>query len=265
MGLGRRTFAPGEVLTASNVMNYLQDQAVMNFAGTAARGSAIGTALSEGMVSYLNDTDRFEVYNGTAWAPLAYASAVPTLAGVGLVPIIPTSLTPTGGTASFNSNTGTITMGAGMTAINVSGIFTSAYKNYLVIVEVLKDANASNSNFTAQLLSGATPLTSGYVTANIGIASSNSAIQNLGTADRFYVTRTYQASRRSMGTLTFSSPFLSQATTVSGTGYGTTLGDEQGLVMTGTVNNTTSYDGLRFLTSVNAVSGTINVYGFKDS
>jgi len=45
-GAGRRTFTPGEVLTASNVMNYLQDQAVMNFAGTAARGSAIGTAVS---------------------------------------------------------------------------------------------------------------------------------------------------------------------------------------------------------------------------
>jgi hypothetical protein len=61
-GLGRRTFAAGEVLTASNVMGYLQDQAVMNFAGTAARGSAIGTAVSEGMVSYLADSNSIEVY-----------------------------------------------------------------------------------------------------------------------------------------------------------------------------------------------------------
>jgi len=62
VGLGRRTFAPGEVLTSSNVMNYLMDQSVMNFAGSAARGSAIGTAVSEGMVSYLNDTNALEVY-----------------------------------------------------------------------------------------------------------------------------------------------------------------------------------------------------------
>ena len=67
MGLGRRTFAPGEVLTASNVMNYLQDQAVMSFAGTAARGSAIGSAVSEGMVSYLNDLNQIQVYDGSAW------------------------------------------------------------------------------------------------------------------------------------------------------------------------------------------------------
>jgi hypothetical protein len=69
-GLGRRTFAPGEVLTATNVMGYLQDQAVMNFAGTAARGSAIGTAISEGMVSYLADTNDVQVYDGTSWLGL---------------------------------------------------------------------------------------------------------------------------------------------------------------------------------------------------
>lgn len=66
-GLGRRTFVPGEVLTATNVMGYLQDQAVMNFAGTAARGSAIGTAVAEGMVSYLADTNFLQIYDGNAW------------------------------------------------------------------------------------------------------------------------------------------------------------------------------------------------------
>jgi hypothetical protein len=71
MGLGRRTFAPGEVLTASNVMNYLQDQAVMNFAGTAARGSAIGTAVQEGMITYLNDSNLLEAYDGSAWKQMA--------------------------------------------------------------------------------------------------------------------------------------------------------------------------------------------------
>jgi hypothetical protein len=57
-------------------MNYLQDQVVMNFAGSAARGSAIGTAVQEGMVSFLNSTDNVEAYNGSAWQPLAYGSAV---------------------------------------------------------------------------------------------------------------------------------------------------------------------------------------------
>ena len=79
-GLGRRTFAAGEVLTASNVMGYLQDQAVMNFAGTAARGSAIASP-SEGMVSYLADTNAVEVYDGSLWKNVYFDSGwqTPTL------------------------------------------------------------------------------------------------------------------------------------------------------------------------------------------
>lgn len=65
-GAGRKVFQPGEVLTASNVQNYLQDQAVQYYAGTAARGSAIGTATTEGMMSYLADTDKLQLATGTA-------------------------------------------------------------------------------------------------------------------------------------------------------------------------------------------------------
>lgn len=67
-GLGRKVFTAGEVLTAANVQGYLQDQAVMVFAGTAARGSALGTAVvSEGMVTYLTDLNEIDVYTGAAW------------------------------------------------------------------------------------------------------------------------------------------------------------------------------------------------------
>lgn len=66
-GLGRKVFTPGEVLRAADVNGYLMDQAVMRFAGTAARGSAIGTA-TEGMISYLDDINAVQVYDGTAWA-----------------------------------------------------------------------------------------------------------------------------------------------------------------------------------------------------
>ena len=79
-GLGRRTFSPGEVLTASNTMNYLMDQVVQNYAGTVARGSAIGSAVSQGMVSYLDDSNSLEVYKtvGTAvagWEPVNLAQS----------------------------------------------------------------------------------------------------------------------------------------------------------------------------------------------
>jgi hypothetical protein len=62
----KKTFTAGEVLTAADVNSFLMDQSVMTFATSAARGSAIGTA-TEGMVSYLNDTNSLEVFDGSAW------------------------------------------------------------------------------------------------------------------------------------------------------------------------------------------------------
>jgi hypothetical protein len=67
-GAGRRTFTAGEVLTAAQVQDYLQDQAVMNFAGTAARASAIPSP-STGMVTHIGG-GTVQVYNGTAWVAL---------------------------------------------------------------------------------------------------------------------------------------------------------------------------------------------------
>jgi len=60
----RKIFTAGEVLAATDVNEFLQDQAVMTFATSAARGSAIPTP-SEGMVTYLNDIDSLSTYNGT--------------------------------------------------------------------------------------------------------------------------------------------------------------------------------------------------------
>jgi hypothetical protein len=64
----RKVFVAGEILTAADVNTNLMDQAVMSFADSAARGSAIPSPV-EGMVSYLQDVDRWEGYT-TAWGPI---------------------------------------------------------------------------------------------------------------------------------------------------------------------------------------------------
>jgi hypothetical protein len=65
----RKVFDSGEVLSATNVNEFLMDQMVMTFAGTAARGSAIGTA-TEGMLTYLADSKTFEYFDGSSFVPL---------------------------------------------------------------------------------------------------------------------------------------------------------------------------------------------------
>jgi hypothetical protein len=77
-GLGRKTWTAGEVVTAANVQGYLQDQVVQVYAGTAARSSALGTAVSEGMVSYLSDTNALQYYSGSAWVDILAAAATVT-------------------------------------------------------------------------------------------------------------------------------------------------------------------------------------------
>jgi hypothetical protein len=248
-------------------MNYLMDQSVMNFADSTARGSALGTAVSEGMVSYLNNTDNLEVYRaiGTAapgWNPVAFRSEVEAIPTVGLVPIIPTSVTATGGTGSFDSVTGTITCGTGMTAITANGVFTSTYKSYLIITEILKDNNSSNSVLQLQMSSGGTHVTSGYNSINIGI-STTAVIQNLSSTTFFYGTRTFTANRRSSSVNTIHNPAAPLPTTISGTGFGNVDTTDQGLVMTGTLNTNTSYSDLRIVHNLNAFSGTINIYGYR--
>jgi hypothetical protein len=61
-----RIFAAGEVLSAANVNDYLAEQAIATFAGTAARSSAIASP-SEGQFAYLQDTDQLSYYDGANW------------------------------------------------------------------------------------------------------------------------------------------------------------------------------------------------------
>ena len=94
-GLGRKTFNAGDVLTAAQVQGYLQDQAIMVFASSTARGTAI-TSPSEGMFAYLNDSNSLTFYDGATWATYP-ASLTNTVITNGTV----VTSTFTGGTA-FN-------------------------------------------------------------------------------------------------------------------------------------------------------------------
>jgi len=64
---GWKAWQIGEVVDADDFQTYVQDQVVQVYANATARTSALGTAVAQGMVSYLEDTSALQVY-GTAWA-----------------------------------------------------------------------------------------------------------------------------------------------------------------------------------------------------
>ena len=93
-GAGYNLFATGNVLTAAQVNSYLMQQSVMVFASSAARTSALSGVLAEGMVSYLQDTNSLEVYDGSAWIG-ATGDITALTAGTGVSITNPTGPIPT--------------------------------------------------------------------------------------------------------------------------------------------------------------------------
>lgn len=73
-----KDFTVGQVLTSAEVDDYLMRQAVMVFDNSTQRGTALGTAVAEGMVTYLKDTDTLQQYNGTAWGAVGVDSFTTT-------------------------------------------------------------------------------------------------------------------------------------------------------------------------------------------
>jgi hypothetical protein len=238
MGSGYRVFTAGEVLTASNVQDYLMDQSVMSFADSTARATSIGTAnFEEGMLSYLQDTNQLEVYNGASWASIAPT----TTQGLTLI-----------STTSFS--------GVSSQSLPAS-TFTSAYKNYQV---VYRGVQSAQDGFSLRVRDAGTDLTSSvyksmlmYNTSVSGTFQSQGSdgatsidILGGGVQSGYYIfdiNDIFETKRTAF--LWRAQMMISSSNTsynISGSGQ---------------VYNTLSYDSLTFIPASGTITGTIAVYG----
>lgn len=64
-----KVFENGFPLPASDLNNYLMNQSVMVFASSTDRASSL-TAPVEGMLTWLQDSNKFSYYSGSAWVDL---------------------------------------------------------------------------------------------------------------------------------------------------------------------------------------------------
>jgi hypothetical protein len=162
-GLGKTTFVAGTILTASQVNGYLMDQVVQVYAGTAARGSAISTSTSEGMMSYLADTDKLQLATGTATWVDVYP-AVPLSGAVLQVVYASTTANTSGNTAIPLDNTiPQITEGVEMLTSTITP--KSATSNLIIQATMYFGETANGANYPAAALfrdSTANALATGY-------------------------------------------------------------------------------------------------------
>jgi hypothetical protein len=64
-----KVFSNGSTLPASDLNDYLMRQSVMVFSNSTARASAI-ISPNEGMLTWLEDVNKYQYYSGSAWVDL---------------------------------------------------------------------------------------------------------------------------------------------------------------------------------------------------
>jgi hypothetical protein len=64
-----KVFTNGSVLNASEINDNLMNQSVMVFSNSTARAAAL-TSPVEGMLTWLQDSNKYQNYNGSAWVDL---------------------------------------------------------------------------------------------------------------------------------------------------------------------------------------------------
>ena len=122
---GRKTFTAGEVLQAADVNDFLMDQSVMVFAGTAARGSAIPSP-TEGMVTYLSDSDEVQVYDGSVFKAVGPGQILQVVSAARTSPFTTASTTLTDVTDLSVSITPASTANDVLVLVNVSAVLNGA-------------------------------------------------------------------------------------------------------------------------------------------
>jgi hypothetical protein len=229
----RKVFDGFSILDAEDVNTYLMDQAVMSFAGTAARGSAI-PAPTDGMVTWLQDSDTFAIYNGSSWADPTPKETLVFL-----------------GTQAFSA----------VTSSSLNSVFSATYTSYKIIFNVTSGTGGDLVRIRVRA-SGTDLTTNTYETGeyfvgtnnNIAAGSTNSSLTS------FIPLGSINAGSGFAGEINISDPFTATNTRVNSCGAGGSLAFTAGAVL-----NTTSYDGFTLLSSANNMTGTMTVYGIRES
>jgi hypothetical protein len=234
-GLGRKEFNSGDILLASEVQGYLQDQAVMVFDDDTARGSAIASP-TEGMLTYNKDTDQLELYDGSAFVGVGSDS--------GLIHIK---------TVSFS----------GVAEQILENVFTSEYKNYLMRVNI--SAVASGDVELRLFFRDATPAD---VTTNLNrerLTQRSSTITGSQGGNNLFGQSGSSNPTFSNYNVNIYNPNLARRTTyVSDGGFVNNIGEPIQERVFGYNNSNTVMTGIKIFPSASNFTGEVSIFGYKD-
>jgi hypothetical protein len=223
-----KVFTNGSTLPASDINNNLMNQSVIVFSNAAARTAAITVPL-EGMLSYLEDVNQYQSYNGSAWVPAF-------------------------GDGFITSNSFTA-----QSSVNIDNVFTTDYRFYDIY---LTFTGTSITTLAAQLrTAGASPTdltTSTYSTQDVNASGTTLTTSNSGAFPNWNL----GAARTTLGytTFTLANPAVATATLGEARLY------DAGFpwIAKGFINSTASaFGGFRLFVSSGNITGTVSVFGRK--
>lgn len=246
-GAGKKTFTAGETLTASDVNTYLMEQSVMVFGGTAARASAIPTP-STGMTSYIGVTGtatipQLETYTGSAWQT-------------------PYGMTLVASQAITNS-----------ALVAFDNVFTSAYENYLIVLDAKAiGASGTTTQIRSRFRTGGVANTSGSYVYVVTQATS----ANTGPTNRAWSTGSTEAeladilSNSAVNNALSLEVFSPQVTdhtrwNFHASSFGSSSSSVAWQISSGAFYATTSFDGIQFSLTSGNITGSIRIYGYRNS
>jgi hypothetical protein len=224
-----KVFTNGSVLQASEINDNLMRQSVMVFSNAAARTAAITVPL-EGMLTWLEDINAYQSYNGTAWvSPDDFALV---------------------GKITFTS----------ASTFSVDNVFSSLYSNYRILLDISAYSAAPALNF--RLRSGGSDLGTGstnYSYSNVFHSTASFFRNSSGTG--LIELQAAIGGPATVLSLDVYTPFATERTRLAGVGH-----HVEGISLTssGSYLPTTSADGFTISVSAGTFTGNARIYGYKD-
>jgi hypothetical protein len=223
-----KVFTNGSVLQASEINDNLMRQATAVFSNAAARTAAI-TSPVEGQLTYLEDTNLYHYWNGSAWVS----------------PFGSTLLSTTGFT--------------NVASVSFNNVFSSQFANYRIVFRI--DQFTPGAALHLRLRIGGSDSSSSYNFTHSVIAStfdfkgrsaSNTATQMVISSNDMFGTK--------FGEVYLFSPNEVAQTFL--TSYGGSGGGVQSIASGDHFSNT-QFDGFTVFASAGNITGTVNVYGLR--
>jgi hypothetical protein len=245
MGANATTFVPayvaGEVLTAADLS--VTNSGIPVFATTVTRDAAFGgtgeKTLAEGQFAYIEASDTTQYYDGAAWQ---------TVGASGLTLI------------------STISISAAATT-NVNSVFSSTYQNYYINF-TMSACSTTDIQTAFRLRASGTDASANYNSQRAGGYQSTAFAQGdpLGNDEWWFCQGTSGAATSAAVSMWIDNPFEAVPTKfISQTLDRSSLIGVISATNTGHNTNSTAYDGFSLITSTGTISGTLRIYGLRNS